>query len=278
MISGVAVGVFAAVAGAAALQYDVASLLSQPQTQQRFAAVESSQRPTPARVQTSAAETPETKFDVVRIDPEGASVFAGRAPANAQVTIMANSKPIATTTADRSGDWSVVTEKPFAAGDYQLSLTAKPQGPAVQAPGQSVRITIASEPRAVASSGRMTAPSRIASAQLPLPITFTYDQSAFTPQGERAAAALSQFLLQQKPTSITLTGHADERGSDPYNMDLSQQRLDAVARYLRAQGFAGKLVLVPKGKSEPYAGLDRRYLTAEQGYQLDRRVEFKPVQ
>src|SRR5262245_16583448 len=47
--------------------------------------------------QTSAPEG--AKFDVVRIDPEGASVFAGRAPANAQVIVLANGEIVATTKA-----------------------------------------------------------------------------------------------------------------------------------------------------------------------------------
>jgi len=75
--------------------------------------------------------------------------------------------------------------------------------------------------------------------------------------------------------AFTLTGHADERGTQEYNLDLSRQRLDTVERQLRAGGFAGKLELVPKGKSEPFTGVDRTKYALEDIYQLDRRVELR---
>ena len=73
---------------------------------------------------------------------------------------------------------------------------------------------------------------------------------------------------------ITLTGHADERGTADLNMDLSDQRLKAVWRFLRRAGYAGRVQLLPKGKSEPFAGVDRSKFTAEALWQLDRRVEL----
>jgi outer membrane protein OmpA-like peptidoglycan-associated protein len=73
---------------------------------------------------------------------------------------------------------------------------------------------------------------------------------------------------------VTLSGHADERGSQPYNMDLSRQRLDAVATYLRDAGYPGELVLLPKGKTEPFAIPTRHSLAREEAFQLDRRVQI----
>ncbi|MFZ0853589.1 MAG: hypothetical protein WAO08_30885, partial [Hyphomicrobiaceae bacterium] len=67
---------------------------------------------------------------------------------------------------------------------------------------------------------------------------------------------------------------ADERGTDVYNIELSRRRLLVVADYLRDSGFAGKLELIPKGRSEPYTGIDRRSLPREEAFQLDRRVEL----
>ena len=86
------------------------------------------------------AEAGKPKFDVVRIDPDGVSVFAGRAAAESTVTVLANAMPIASPRADENGEWAVVLEHKFAAGDYQLSLGSEPGKPA---DGQTVRITIA---------------------------------------------------------------------------------------------------------------------------------------
>jgi outer membrane protein OmpA-like peptidoglycan-associated protein len=278
ILRGVATVVLVVLAGALMLRYDLASFLTvTPSATEKPAPDAAARPPRAAKLpQQAATEKGDTKFDVVRIDPDGASVFAGRAPANSSVTVMANDRPVANATADANGDWSVVIEKPFKAGDYQLSLTAKPKvAGAAQVQGQSVRITIASDPRGVASSASMSSASQSSG---PLPVTFTYNQATFTAEGARAAAALGKYLGKQKLSTITLTGHADERGTDQYNMELSQQRLDTVARYLRQNGFSGKLVLMPKGKTEPYAGLDRRFLTAEQAFQLDRRVELRTTE
>ena len=109
---------------------------------------------------------------------------------------------------------------------------------------------------------------------VPAPIMFPYDEADIATVASKQAAALSAFLRQRQPDAVTLSGHADSRGSDEYNMQLSQQRLESVARYLRASGYAGKLVLVPKGKREPYVGTDRDKLSQEDAFQLDRRVEL----
>ena len=61
-------------------------------------------------------------------------------------------------------------------------------------------------------------------------------------------------------------------------MQLSRNRLENVARYLRESGYAGKLVLVPKGKSEPFVNPDRSKLSKEDAFQLDRRVELRLAQ
>ncbi len=39
-------------------------------------------------------------------------------------------------------------------------------------------------------------------------------------------------------------------------------------------GFEGELELVPKGESEPFAGVERGEYEREDLYQLDRRVEL----
>jgi outer membrane protein OmpA-like peptidoglycan-associated protein len=113
------------------------------------------------------------------------------------------------------------------------------------------------------------------SAPIPVPITFETDEDLLTDNGERAAALLAEYLKLKQPAGITLSGHADARGSDGYNMRLSLKRLKAIERYLRAAGYSGALSLVPRGKREPYQGVDRRHLPLREIYQADRRVELR---
>jgi len=108
-----------------------------------------------------------------------------------------------------------------------------------------------------------------------VPITFVTDETTLTSNGERAAALLAEYLRLKRPAGITLSGHADARGPDSYNMRLSRRRLEAIERYLRAAGYSGELSLLPRGKREPYQGIDRRHLPLREIYQADRRVELR---
>ncbi len=109
----------------------------------------------------------------------------------------------------------------------------------------------------------------------PVPITFVYDETTLTPEGRGAFRLLLEYLNLKKFDAVTLSGHADERGSPGYNMDLSQQRLDAISRLLRDGGYRGKVDLQPKGATEPFLGVDRSKYAREELLQLDRRVELR---
>jgi len=109
---------------------------------------------------------------------------------------------------------------------------------------------------------------------IPVPITFIYNESTLTEDGRKAAALLFEYLQIKKFPKVSLSGHADERGTDEFNMALSRERLATVKRFLRVSGFEGELELVPKGESEPFAGVERGEYEPEDLYQLDRRVEL----
>lgn len=72
-----------------------------------------------AKVQTPASLP---SFDIVRVDRTGYAVIAGRAAPGAKVTILANDKPLAETTAEADGSWAISTDTPLDAGPVELSL------------------------------------------------------------------------------------------------------------------------------------------------------------
>lgn len=81
--------------------------------------------------QTTAAATPaapapvKPSFDVVRVNPNGDTVVAGRADKNAEVTLMDNGQPIGTATADGNGQWVLLPNSAMAAGQHSLTLRAQ---------------------------------------------------------------------------------------------------------------------------------------------------------
>jgi hypothetical protein len=64
-------------------------------------------------------------FDVVRINPSGTAVIAGRAAPGASVRVLGNEALLGEAMADQSGAWAFVTDKPLPPGDLSLSLEAR---------------------------------------------------------------------------------------------------------------------------------------------------------
>jgi outer membrane protein OmpA-like peptidoglycan-associated protein len=69
---------------------------------------------------------------------------------------------------------------------------------------------------------------------------------------------------------VEIQGHTDERGSDAYNLDLSDRRAASVRRYLTEHGVeAGRLQSQGYGESQP---IDPKH--SEAAWAKNRRVEF----
>jgi outer membrane protein OmpA-like peptidoglycan-associated protein len=110
---------------------------------------------------------------------------------------------------------------------------------------------------------------------IPIPIRFETASAKFTPVGEQAAKELLDTLREQAPAELTLVGHTDERGEADYNMRLSDQRVKAVAAFLKQNGITAKVATIAKGKSEPLQLPDTSELSREDIWALNRRVVWK---
>jgi len=64
-------------------------------------------------------------FDVVRVNPKGEAVIAGRAAPGAEVTVLDGDREIGRVTADRNGEWVLVPKEPLPPGSHQLTLSAR---------------------------------------------------------------------------------------------------------------------------------------------------------
>ncbi len=109
----------------------------------------------------------------------------------------------------------------------------------------------------------------------PVPINFVYREATFTAEGELAAATLLEFVQKKNLKKVVLSGHTDERGSDNYNMGLSELRLQAVADYLKNNGFSGEVALKAKGENEPINIRNSQNYSQEEIWQFNRRVELR---
>lgn len=93
------------------------------------------------------------------------------------------------------------------------------------------------------------------------------------PESRPVLDEIGKILIQWPQLKIEIGGHADARGSDAYNMDLTQKRAQAVLDYL-VQGF-------PQIKGDQYTAVgygERKPVASNktvEGMARNRRVEFK---
>jgi LysM repeat protein len=95
-------------------------------------------KPAAAKPAESAAAPVSPSFDIVRIDPQGQAVIAGRAAPGDQVRVIDGDTTLGDVTADARGEWVLWPQQPIAPGDRQLSLEAT--GPDGGAPRRSADI------------------------------------------------------------------------------------------------------------------------------------------
>lgn len=81
---------------------------------------------------------------------------------------------------------------------------------------------------------------------------------------------LAEYLSQNSPITIRLTGHTDNVGKPEDNMELSQKRANAVKNYLTGRGIDGaRITAEGRGESQPIATNN-----TEEGKQKNRRTEI----
>ena len=101
-------------------------------------------------------------------------------------------------------------------------------------------------------------------------VFFGYDQSDISAEGKATLDRQAAWLKQYPNVSVTIEGHADERGTREYNLALGERRAKAVARFLEMQGISGsRLIVVSYGKEQPIDSASN-----EQAWALNRRAEI----
>ena len=176
----------------------------------------------------------------------------------------------------------------FALGALALGLTAaaacsrspaaRPQSAPASAPPAAAdtrrdpvdRPDVARDDRAVATGEPRTGAADPSRATLEAPIYFDFDRSDLTADARNALAAKLAVLLANPGTRLRIVGHADERGSDEYNLALGLERAAAAKRYLTQRGVPADLIsVISMGEEQPVCGE-----STESCWWRNRRDEF----
>jgi peptidoglycan-associated lipoprotein len=101
-------------------------------------------------------------------------------------------------------------------------------------------------------------------------IYFDYDASTLRAEGRATCQAIGALMKEVPEISARLEGHADDRGTNEYNLALGERRAKSVMDYLSSYGVkASQLSVISYGEEKAAAmGQD------ENSWAQNRRVEF----
>lgn len=102
-------------------------------------------------------------------------------------------------------------------------------------------------------------------------IRFGYDSTDLNDEARAVLDQAAKYLAQNKGLELTISGHADERGTTEYNLSLGENRAKSVRKYLSQLGVSPeRLKTVSFGELRPVSnGQD------EAAFAQNRRAEFE---
>ncbi|MBD3318076.1 MAG: OmpA family protein [Chitinivibrionales bacterium] len=103
-------------------------------------------------------------------------------------------------------------------------------------------------------------------------IYFEYDQYTLRPEAIQILETASAFMTEHKDVRFLLEGHADERGTNEYNMGLGENRSRTVKEYLVGYGIDPvRIEYTSYGREQPAIP----NCPDEACHEKNRRVEWK---
>ena len=83
-------------------------------------------------------------------------------------------------------------------------------------------------------------------------VFFATNKSVLTTASRDTLRKQAAWMRKNKDVSVTLEGHADERGTREYNLALGERRANAVKDYLMTYGISGgRISVISYGKERP---------------------------
>ncbi|HEX6976306.1 MAG TPA: OmpA family protein [Vicinamibacterales bacterium] len=101
-------------------------------------------------------------------------------------------------------------------------------------------------------------------------VFFAYDSQTLSDEGRAALQKNLDWMKRWTSTKVMVEGHADNRGTNEYNLALGERRAAAVRDYLVSLGLANdRITIVSKGEEQPFCSED-----TESCWQENRRGHF----
>ncbi|MCB9232135.1 MAG: OmpA family protein [Bacteroidia bacterium] len=109
-------------------------------------------------------------------------------------------------------------------------------------------------------------------------VYFDYDRAKVTRKARSLITPLIYFLTDNPETQVELAGHTDSRGSDSYNLKLSQRRADAVKEFIAEKGVdPSRITTVGYGESRLAENCPDGVDCSEDQHYENRRCEMRVI-
>ena len=83
-------------------------------------------------------------------------------------------------------------------------------------------------------------------------VFFATNKTSLTTKSRATLRKQATYLRKNKNLTVTVEGHADERGTREYNLALGERRANAAKDYLMTYGISGKRIsVISYGKEKP---------------------------
>ena len=83
-------------------------------------------------------------------------------------------------------------------------------------------------------------------------VFFASNKSTLTTAARDTLRKQAAWMRKKKDTTVSVEGHADERGTREYNLALGERRANAVKDYLMTYGISGNRInVISYGKERP---------------------------
>jgi peptidoglycan-associated lipoprotein len=129
--------------------------------------------------------------------------------------------------------------------------TATPSGPSMSQPGGGATATPTPAPAAPAPAARPEVRTFVAVPELQ-DVFFDFDKYDIRPADTRTLDANAAWLKSNPNHLVLIEGHADERGTNEYNLALGERRAKSTMNYLVSQGVqANRVTIISYGEERP---------------------------
>lgn len=109
-------------------------------------------------------------------------------------------------------------------------------------------------------------------------IYYDFNKSAIRTGDARELTSLSEMMLKYPSMTIELESHTDSRGTEDYNLELSQRRGESAKEFLISRGIAvDRVTLKPMGESRLRNHCTDEVICSEAQHQQNRRTEIRII-